>query len=146
WTTVRRAIATIDEDDWTPISYPNAIWDEQVGRWVSDAEVAEVPFVAFTSRKKSEHISCRLVVRRVKRLNTTDAAAGQDALFDTYRYHAFITNSALDAIEADARHRGHAVIEQVIAELKGGPLAHLPSGHFGANAAWVQLAVIAFNL
>lgn len=38
------------------------------------------------------------------------------------------------------------MIEQIIGELKGGPLAHLPSGHFGANAAWVQLAVSAFNL
>lgn len=36
--------------------------------------------------------------------------------------------------------------EQTIAELKNGPLAHLPSGSYAANAAWVACAVIAFNL
>lgn len=49
-------------------------------------------------------------------------------------------------MEADARHRDHAVIEQVIAELKAGPLAHLPSGSYAANAAWLAHTVIAFNL
>jgi hypothetical protein len=37
-------------------------------------------------------------------------------------------------------------VEQVIAELKDGPLAHLPSGKYAADAAWLALAVIAFNL
>ena len=43
-------------------------------------------------------------------------------------------------------HRDHALVEQVIAELKDGPLAHLPCGKYAANAAWVACAVIAFNL
>jgi len=38
------------------------------------------------------------------------------------------------------------VIEQVHADLKRSALAHLPSGIFNANAAWLVLAVIAFNL
>jgi len=71
---------------------------------------------------------------------------GQGELFDAYRHHAFITNSTLPVVEADSRHRDHAVIEQVIAELKEGPLAHLPSGSYTANAAWLAHAVIAFNL
>lgn len=145
WKTVHSAIAEISEDAWTAIQYTEAVWDDQAGGWISDAEVAEVPFTAFTSRKKHEHVTCRLVVRRVKRLNQ-NAKQGQETLFDTYRHHAFITNSTLSTVEADRRHRGHAVIEQVIAELKNGPLARLPSGRFGANAAWLQLAVIAFNL
>ena len=33
-----------------------------------------------------------------------------------------------------------------MAELKGNALAHLPSGKFQANAAWLQLAVLAFNI
>ena len=36
--------------------------------------------------------------------------------------------------------------KQVIAELKDGPLAHLPSANYAANAAWLAHAVIAFNL
>jgi hypothetical protein len=70
----------------------------------------------------------------------------QRELFASYRHHAFITNSPLRLVEADQRHRDHALIEQTIAELKDGPLAHLPSGRYAANAAWVACAVIAFNI
>jgi hypothetical protein len=37
-------------------------------------------------------------------------------------------------------------VEQVIADLNSGPLAHLPSGVFTANASWLVLAAIAHNL
>src|SRR5512142_806702 len=43
---IRAAIAAIGEDAWTAIEYPRAIWDDQLGGWVSDAEVAEVPYTA----------------------------------------------------------------------------------------------------
>lgn len=141
------AIAGIGEDAWTAIEYPHAIWDDAEQRWISDAEVAEVPFVAFTSRRKHEHVSCRLIVRRVKRLQRLASdGTEQGELFAAYRHHAFITNSTLGIVEADQRHRDHAIVEQVIAELKDGPLAHLPSGKYAANAAWVACAVIAFNI
>jgi hypothetical protein len=42
--------------------------------------------------------------------------------------------------------RHHAIIEQVIANLKDGPLAHLPAASFAANSPWLALAAIAFNL
>jgi len=145
WPTVARAIARIDETAWTRIEYPTAVLDEETGELISDAEVAETPFTAFVSHRKDEQIPCRLVVRRVRRLNE-NAKQGQQTLFDAWRYHAFITNSPLGAVDADRFHRGHAIIEQVIAELKGGPLAHLPSGTFTANHAWAQFAVIAHNL
>jgi len=45
------AIAAIGEDAWIPIRYPRAIWDDQLGAWVSDAEVAEVRYTAFASKK-----------------------------------------------------------------------------------------------
>lgn len=56
------------------------------------------------------------------------------------------TDSPLALLQAEADHRRHAVVEQVIADLKNGPLAHLPSGHFPANSAWLVLAAMAFNL
>ena len=114
---------------------------------MSDAEVGEVSFVAFTGRRKAEHVGCRLIVRRVKRLQPLACdGTEQGELFATYRHHAFITNSTLEMVEADQRHRDHAIVEQVIAELKDGPLGHLPSGKYAANAAWVACAVIAFNI
>ena len=144
---VKAAIAGIGEDAWTPIEYPNAVFDDEEQRWVSDAEVAEVPFTAFTGRRKAEHVPCRLIVRRVQRLQPLASdGTEQGELFATYRHHAFITNTTLDLVQADQTHRDHAIVEQVIAELKDGPLAHLPSGNYAANAAWVSCAVIAFNL
>jgi hypothetical protein len=144
---VKAAIAGIAPRAWRSIEYPNAIWEETEQRWISDAEVAEIPFTAFTGRRKAEHVSCRLIVRRVKRLQQLASdGTEQGELFAAYRHHAFITNSTLDLIEADQTHRDHAIVEQVIAELKDGPLAHLPSGKYAANAAWVSCAIIAFNL
>ncbi len=145
---VKKAIASISKDAWTPIEYPNAIWDEAEQRWVSDAEVAEVAFTAFTGRKKkSQHVTCRLIVRRVKRLQPLASdGTEQGELFAAYRHHAFVTNSTLGMVEADQMHRDHAIIEQVIADLKDNALAHLPSGAYAANAAWVACAVIAYNL
>ncbi len=63
-----------------------------------------------------------------------------------WRYHAVFTNQSSPLVEAEKTHRGHAVIEQVFADLKAGPLAHLPSKSFNANAAWLAIATIAFNL
>jgi len=146
---VLRAIAGIKESAWTPIHYPNAIWDEQDQPLVSDAQVAEVPFTAFTSRTKAEHVDGRLNVRWVKRLNRASVPSNQGEqgeLFATYRHHAIFTDTALEMPQAETTHRGHAIIEQVHADLRAGPLAHLPSSSFSANGAWLVLAAIAFNL
>jgi Transposase DDE domain group 1 len=111
-----------------------------------DAEVAEIGFTAFTSRRKADHVPARLIVRRVKRLNSASVPAGQGELFTTHRYHAVFTDSPEPMLAAEKTHRQHAVIEQVHADLKAGPLAHLPSGSFAANSAWLVLAAIAVNL
>jgi len=145
---VKAAIAAIAEAAWTTIEYPDAVYDEATGGWVSRAQVAETPFTAFTSKKRTEQIPGRLVVRRIPDLNPR-ATTGQNPLFDTWRFHAFFTTTdpdILDTVAADKTHRGHAIIEQVHADLKNSALAHLPSGKFNANAAWLVLAVIAFNL
>jgi hypothetical protein len=85
-------------------------------------------------------------VRRVRDLNPTAAAHGQGELFPSYRYHAVFTDSPFQLVQAESQHRGHAIIEQLFADLIDGPLAHLPSAAFNANAAWLQLAVTAHAL
>jgi hypothetical protein len=142
---VKAAIADIGDHAWTPIEYTDALYDENTGRWISRAEVAEIGFTAFTSRKAAEQVVGRLVVRRLPDLNPS-CSDGQQTLFDTWRFHAFFTTTDADTVTADTVHRGHAIIEQVHADLKDSALAHLPSGRFTANAAWLVLAVIAFNL
>jgi len=99
---VTRAFTQIPDDAWVGIKYPHAIYDEQEQRWVSDAEVAEIGFTAFTSRRHSEHIDARLIVRRVRRLNPTTVPAGQGALFSTWRQHAVFTDSAEPMLAAEA--------------------------------------------
>jgi hypothetical protein len=141
---VQAAIASIGEDSWKPIRYPRAIWDYQLRCRVSDAQVAEVAYTAFTS-KKGQAITARLIVRRVKDLNHK-AGEGQDELFTVWRYHAVFTDSPFVMLQAEAQHRDHAVVEQVFADWADGPLAHLPSGSFPANAAWLTLAAISHNL
>ena len=147
---VKKAIATIPDQAWTTIEYTDAAFDETTGHWISRAEVAEVPFTAFSSQKKSEQVLGRLVVRRIPDFNADQhKASGQDTLFEVWRFHAFFTTAdpaIMDTVAADKAHRHHAVIEQVHADLKNSALAHLPSGVFTANAAWLVLAVIAFNL
>jgi hypothetical protein len=141
---IQAAIAAIPEEAWTAIEYPQAIWDDQLGCWVSDAEVAGTGYTAFTSKNKKLHVTARLVVRRVR--DKREAAPGQGELFPAWRYHAVFTDSPYELIQAEEQHRGRAIIEQLLADLNDGPLAHLPSGKFNANAAWLAIAAIAHNL
>jgi Transposase DDE domain group 1 len=138
---IRAAIAAIPDHAWTPIHYPNAIWDADEQRWISDAEVAAVAYTAFASRRK-QAVTAELIVRRVRRL----APPGQTELGPAWRHHAVFTDSPFGTLQAESDHRDHAIIEQLNADLIDGPLAHLPSGHFAANAAWLSCAAIAHNL
>jgi hypothetical protein len=118
---VVRAIEGIDESAWTPIAYTLG------GR----AEVAEVSY-------GDNH---RLVVRR------TRLVGKQAELFASWRHHAFITDRAGTTVALDDDHRGHAVVELAIRDLKeGAGLVHCPSGDFNANAAWAVLASLAHNM
>ena len=137
-TTVTAAINTIPDTAWTPVRYPGAVRDPDTGAWISDAEVAEIPYTAFSSSRQP--VTARLIVRRVK------DARYPDALFPVWRYHPFFTDSTESVAEADITHRRHAIIETVFADLIDGPLAHMPSGRFGANSAWILCAAIAHNL
>ena len=140
---VKAAIAAIPGDAWTAIRYPQAIWDDQLRAWVSDAQVAEVPYTAFAS-KKGQAVTARLIVRRVRDLNSR--AAQRRALPTLQLQHAVLTDSPFELIQAEEQRRDHAIVEQVFADWSDGPIAHLPSGSFAANAAWLTCAAIACNL
>ena len=118
--------------------YPGAVQDPDTGLLISDAEVAETPYPLRLGSGRT--LTVRLVVRRVK------DARYPDALFPVWRHHPFVTNSELPTAEADITHRRHAIIETTFADLIDGPLAHIPSGLFAANCAWLGCAVIAHNL
>jgi hypothetical protein len=135
---VAAAIASISEHAWTPVHYPGAVLDPDTGQLISDAEVAEVAFTAFTSTKHP--VTARLIVRRVR-----DRAKTEE-LFPVYRHHPFFTNNTEPSAQADITHRRHAIIETVFADLIDGPLSGMPSGRFAANSAWATCAAICHNL
>lgn len=125
---IRAAIDAIPADAWTPIPY-----------WLDGgADVAEVAYTCFSGRHK---LDVRLIVRRVR--PTPGSQLALDVVFD---YHALVTDRDGTTLTLEADHRAHAQVELVIRDLKDGPLAHLPSGKFTANAAWLTLAALAHNL
>jgi hypothetical protein len=129
-TAIQRAIDAIADDAWIPIPY-----------WLdSGADVAETVYTAFKGTR--HETTARLIVRRVR-----PTPGSQLALDVVFSYHPILTDrdGSLLAVEAD--HRRHAVVEHPISDLKHhAGLAHLPSGVFTANAAWLTLVVIAYNL
>lgn len=143
---IKRAIAAIGEGAWRQIRYPTGVTDPDTGEMIYDAEVAEIGYTAFTGRKKAEQVTARLIVRRVRDLAKPATHGEQGELFPAWRYHPFFTDSPFETLQAERHHRHHAVIEQVIADGKAGPLAHLPSGDFNANAAWLVAWAMSFNL
>ena len=127
---VRAAIAGIAADAWTTIKYTDAVFDEQQQRWISDADVAEITYTAFTSKPKAKQVTARLIVRRVTDMNPNN----QSELFTVYRYHAVFTDSPLSMLAAERAHRAHAIIEQVIADLRTGSWRTCPPGTSGPTA------------
>lgn len=140
---VRQAIAAIDEAAWAPIPYWSSHTDPDTGQVVdSHADVAETTYTAFAGTARP--VTARLVVRRVRRLRPHTGQLELDT--DIWRHHAILTDRIEPLLTVEAEHRGHAIIEQVIADLKDSAMAHLPSGSFTANAAWLALAALAHNL
>ena len=125
-TAIQRAIAAIPDDAWRPIPY-----------WLDGgADVAETTYTAFTGTKHKT--KCRLIVRRVR-----PTPGSQLALDVVFSYHAIITDRTGPLLAVEADHRRHAIV----ADLKHhAGLAHPPSGRFTANAAWLALVGIAYNL
>jgi len=117
--TVRAAVEAIAEDAWQSIDYPEE----------GEAQIAETTYG-----------SRRLIVRRSRLLGA------QAELWPDWRHFCFITNRDEEIALVEAEHRDHAVVEQVIADLKEQALAHFPSGDFHANGAWTVLAALAHNL
>jgi hypothetical protein len=126
---LRQAFSAIPDKDWTPIPY-----------FIEGAGVTEMSYTPFATTKGSK--PCRLIVRRVP-----PKPGSQLALYTEFSYHAFITDRHGDMLTLEADHRAHAEIENTIRDLKYGMgLNHMPSGRFGANAAWLALNTIAHNL
>jgi hypothetical protein len=129
-TAIQRAIDAIPDDAWIPIPY-----------WLDGgADVAQTTYTAFAGTK--HETTARLIVRRVR-----PTPGSQLALDVVFSYHAILTNRDGPMLQVEADHRRHAIVEHTIRDLKHhAGLAHLPSGRFTANAAWLALVGVAYNL
>jgi Transposase DDE domain group 1 len=117
---IKEIVAEIHENDWQTVTdYPKD----------GEAQIAE-----------AVHGGRRLIVRRTRLLGK------QAELWPDWRHFCFITNRTDDLAIVESEHRDHAMVEQVIADLKDQALVHFPSGHFYANSAWTVLAALAHNL
>jgi Transposase DDE domain group 1 len=117
---IREAVEATEESTWQTVEdYPKE----------GEAQIAE-----------TTHGGRRLIVRRTRLIGA------QAELWPDWRHFAFLTNRTEDITLVEAEHRDHAVVEQVIVELKDQALAHFPSGEFNANGAWTVLGALAHNL
>lgn len=147
---MRKVIAAIDEDQWTPVPY-----------FEPGAAVAEIGWRVFDQHRtksgpwRGNGTWVRLIVRRTptppqiraRHQTARGEVPGQQELFPSYEYHPFITDQPGDPVALDTFHRAHAEVELAIRDLKHGlALNHLPTGRFGANHAWLILQTIAHNL
>ncbi len=140
---IRAALSAIKDTAWTAIPYWSSHVDPDTGETIeSHADVAETSYTAFAGSTRP--VTARLIVRRVRRLRPRDGQLELDT--DLWRHHTVLTDRPEPLLTVEAEHRAHAVIETVIADLKNSAMAHLPSGDFNANAAWLALAALAHNL
>jgi hypothetical protein len=117
---IREIVDQVPEMAWQPITdYPTD----------GEAQIAET---AYGAR--------RLIVRRTRLLGS------QAELWPDWRHFCFVTNRTDVLALVEAEHRDHAVVEQVIADLKDQALVHFPSGEFNANGAWTVIGALAHNL
>lgn len=69
----------------------------------------------------------------------------QTELFASYRYHSVFADNPRALVQTEKAHLAYLIIEQVHADLRSGSLAHVFSGSFAANSAWLVLSASPFN-
>ena len=157
-------VARLAEDDWRPM--PADRRRRRAASGGGPLECAELPYVpASTLGMKAHHVVRYVVTRRALPgelgLDEGDLPAAQGK--PAYRIRAYVTNfPAPDAIRAEKANgletmEGFEVVAAAHARCGHGEAVHavlksdlaagmMPSGRFGANAAWLWLAALALNV
>jgi len=126
------------------LAVPEAAWQTPMTQDMEEREgagVAEItPFLDLRSWPEGTRAICRREEPHV---------GAQFNLFDPsgWRHQVLITNSTeADIVYLEARHRGHARVEDHIKEAKDLGLLRFPGHDFAANAAWLLIVGIAADL
>ena len=131
---VREAILTMPETAWRPAL--NGDGEPREGAWVAE----------LTDRVNLESWpeGTRLICRR-ERPHPGAQLSFSD--LDGHRFQCFITDQQDEDIAAlETLHRQHAQVEDRVKTLKATGAEHLPFHSFAANAAWLELALLAHDI
>jgi Transposase DDE domain group 1 len=135
--TVQQAILDLPELAWTPAV-------DADGELREGAGVAELTGLLPDPAAAGWPDRMRVIVRRERphpgaQLSFTD--------IDGWRFQAFATDTTVGQLAAlEARHRGHATVEDRIRCGKHTGLGRFPSRMFAINAVWLELALTAADL
>jgi len=153
----KKAVAEVNENHWHPI-YKNGPKNTLIK---TEQEWAEINFVTNWSSYKKSNPNYRYLAVREKMVDQQELDLGDsqpeqkelpfqtiDVTGGKYKLHGIVTNRKISGNDLINWHRErcgasekvHSVIKS---ELAGG---QFPSKYFGANAAWWQIMLIAFNL
>ena len=121
---------------------PNRVPECDLGRGraavVSDARSPRPPSLRSPAAADAEHVTARLIVRRVRRLNPKRSRRGSRRCSRSTATTRSSPTAREPMLAAEATHRDHAIIEQVIADLKlraGAPaVSHRPRQNHARRA------------
>jgi len=128
----REVILALPESAWTPAIRQDAT--EREGTWV-----AELGALGLSGWPAGSRAICRR-----ERPHPGAQLTFSDA--DGHRFQVLLTNQAGDPVALEARHRARARIEDAIRAAKDSGLRNLPFREFAANAAWLELVLVAQDL
>ncbi len=126
------------------LQVPEGAWETPMTQDMEDRDGAGVAEITSHLDLSSWGKAVRAIVRREE-----PHVGAQFNLFDPggWRHQVFITNSSdADIVFLEARHRGHARVEDRIKAAKDLGLMRFPAHGFAANAAWLLVADIAQDL
>ncbi|GAC1311344.1 MAG: IS1380-like element ISMsm3 family transposase [Acidimicrobiales bacterium] len=126
------------------LALPNGAWSEAIGQDAEIREGAQVAELTTLLDLSTWPVGTRAIVRREE-----PHPGAQFNLFDPdgWRHQVFITDSTdVDISYLEARHRGHARVEDRIRCAKDTGLRNFPFRDFAANCAWLEIVLGACDL
>ena len=126
------AILGVSEDAWAPAVCQDM--SERDGAWVTELHNFDL-----TGWPEGSRVICR-------RERPHPGAQLKFTDLDGHRFQAFMTDQTADPVLLEARHRARARIEDTIRYAKDTGLRNFPFRDLAANAAWLELVLIARDL
>lgn len=148
---LKKAALALADKDWKTIEK----LDGQSEGFKTEQQWAEVCFVPDWTVKNKSSCDYRYIAIREKMAPLKAKQSADDLPFQTisieeerYKIFAIVTNRSIPGNELIQWHRGRCGDSEKVHSVEKNELAggQFPSNLFGANAAWWQIMILAFNL